>query len=471
MTMIKTVAILLALVSNVLAIETVICNATQSCPEELPCCSQFGECGTGSTCLGGCNPMFSFNAAACMPMAICQDSSTTFQNYSSRVASHDTYLGNVSEADWVYTGYLYDYDDEDSMLLAMPKYSAGTVLSSTRFMWYGKVSARLKSSHLGGVVSSFILFSNVQDEIDFEYVGADLKTVQSNFYFEGILNYNNSKNISTTDTFENYHDYEIDWHEDYITWSVDGVVGRTLYKNQTYNETSKRYEFPQTPSKVQLSLWPAGNATNAPGTIAWAGGEINWNADDLKDPGYYYASLQQVNITCYDPPSYAPKNGTKSYQFIKSDSFLSEDVAITDKDSFLYSDEGSGLDAEKGKNSSSIASSSSSSSSTSLSSSSISSSSSSSSSSSASSSSSKSTSTSKTTDKSTASSATVQTTVAAATKTTSLSSEQSTAFVQNIKSSSSGTSSKQQQTSTGTNGANAISVGIPLAGILLSYLL
>lgn len=458
-------AFLLALVNNVLMVEAVTCNATQSCPEELPCCSQFGVCGTGSTCLGGCNPMFSYDSGACMPMPICKDVSTKFKDYSSEVVSHETYLGNSSETDWVYSGYLYDYDDEDSMLLAMPKNSAGTVLSSTRFMWYGKVSARLKSSHLGGVVSAFILFSNVQDEIDFEYIGADLETVQTNYYFQGLLNYNNSKNISTTDTFENYHDYEIDWHEDYITWAVDGVVGRTLYKNETYNETSERYEFPQTPSKVQLSLWPGGNATNAPGTIAWAGGAINWDADDLEDPGYYYASIKEVNITCYDPPSNASKNGTKSYQFTKEDSFLSEDIAITDKDTFLYSDKGSGLDPEKGKKSSS------SSSSTSRSSS----------SSSSTKSSSKTTSTSKTTDKTTGkttskttTSETTATTEAAATSetqaTTSLTPEQSTGFIQNMKSSS-GSGSAAQQTASGTNGANALSVSIPLAGLIFGYLL
>jgi len=139
----------------------------------------------------------------------------------------------------LYTGDVLDYDDEESLILAMPKNSGGTVLSSTRAVWYGKVSARIKTSHLAGVVTGFILYSGAGDELDYEFVGADLETAQTNFYWESVLNYTNSANISTTDTFENYHTYELDWHEDYVTWSIDGVVGRTLYKNETYNATTQ----------------------------------------------------------------------------------------------------------------------------------------------------------------------------------------------------------------------------------------
>jgi hypothetical protein len=32
-------------------------------------------------------------------------------------------------------------------------------------------------------------------------------------------------------------------------------VHRTLKKADTYNETSKQYEFPQTPARLQMSLW------------------------------------------------------------------------------------------------------------------------------------------------------------------------------------------------------------------------
>lgn len=341
-------SILLLTIQQIFASEIHYCNSTISCPEKYPCCSQDGTCGTGNYCLGDCDVRFSFSLDSCMPAPICQDLNTKFNKYSSQLANGNTFLGNVSEADWTYTGYVMDYEDEESLVMAMPKNSGGTVVSSTRDVWYGKVSATLKTSHLAGVITSFILYSGVKDEIDFEWVGSDLGTTQTNFYWNGVLNWNNSANISTTDTFNDYHTYELDWQEDYINWSVDGVVGRTLYKNQTYNSTSGRYEFPQTPSKVHISIWPGGNATNPPGTVAWAGGEINWDSDDIKDTGYYYALLKEVNITCGDIPSGTKQNGTESYIYTNENEFLVQDVAISNKRVYMDTYDGSGDDPDAG---------------------------------------------------------------------------------------------------------------------------
>lgn len=87
-----------------------------------------------------------------------------------------------------------------------------------------------------------------------------------------------------SDSFENFHTYEVDWTPDAITWYVDGESVRTLLREDTYNATSGDYMFPQTPSRLEMSVWPGGLSTNAPGTIAWAGGEISWDTADIKDP-------------------------------------------------------------------------------------------------------------------------------------------------------------------------------------------
>lgn len=324
--------------------DTVTCDADNPCPEDTPCCSQYGECGTGITCLGGCDPRYSYSLDACMPLPVCQDSITIFDNYSSSLIPSYSYLGDASQGNWTYEGYPLDYTDENALILAMPQYTGGTVISSTHYVWYGKVSARMKASHDSGVVTAFVLFSSVQDEIDVEWVGADLETVQTNFYWEAVLNYTNSYNITTTNNYKNYHVYEVDWHEEYMTWSVNGEVGRTLYKNETYNSTTGKYQYPQTPSRIQISLWPGGNSTNEEGTIEWAGGEIDWDSSDIEDYGYYYAVIQSVNITCYDPPSGIVQNGSTAYKYTDSDSWYEDTVAITDDNTILASDENSGLD-------------------------------------------------------------------------------------------------------------------------------
>lgn len=94
------------------------------------------------------------------------------------------YLGDPNEADWVGQGSPRLFDGK--VLLTMPKKSVGTVLATTTYMWYGTVKARLKSSRGRGVVTAFILFSDVKDEIDYEFVGVDLETAQTNYYFQGI---------------------------------------------------------------------------------------------------------------------------------------------------------------------------------------------------------------------------------------------------------------------------------------------
>jgi beta-glucanase (GH16 family) len=63
--------------------------------------------------------------------------------------------------------------------------TVGTLLASTHYMWYGNVKATFKTSRGQGVVTAFILLSDVKDEIDYEFVGADLEVAQSNFYNQG----------------------------------------------------------------------------------------------------------------------------------------------------------------------------------------------------------------------------------------------------------------------------------------------
>lgn len=77
---------------------------------------------------------------------------------------------------------------QNSVLLTMAPDSVGTVLASSSYMWYGNAKAHFKTSRDQGVVTAFILLSDVKDEIDYEFIGADLGTAQTNYYFQGITN-------------------------------------------------------------------------------------------------------------------------------------------------------------------------------------------------------------------------------------------------------------------------------------------
>jgi beta-glucanase (GH16 family) len=125
----------------------------------------------------------------------------------------------------------------------------------------------------------------------------------------------NSANISLSDTFDNYHTYEIDWTPDSITWKVDGQTGRVKNRADTWNATANRWDFPQTPARVQLSLWPGGLASNAQGTIDWAGGLVDWNSPDIQNNGYYYAAFESVTISCFNGTSAPGTNSGVSYTY------------------------------------------------------------------------------------------------------------------------------------------------------------
>lgn len=138
-----------------------------------------------------------------------------------------------------------------------------------------------------------------------------------------------------SNTVTNTHTYTFDWQPDYLTWAIDGTVLRTKFRNETYNSTTGQYHYPQSPSRVQLSLWPAGLQSNGQGTIDWAGGLVDWNSQYMAN-GYYYAMVNDVNVECYNPPSGYQNKGSKSYAY-QTTAGTNDTVAITNDDTILSS--------------------------------------------------------------------------------------------------------------------------------------
>ncbi|EFY92328.1 putative glycosidase CRH2 [Metarhizium acridum] len=321
------------------------CSLTQKCPQDAPCCSQYGDCGVGAFCLGGCDPRMSYNLSSCVPAPVCSDKTAKFTNLDS-IVDISKYYGDSTKKDWVAQGEPASKDG--NVLLTMPKNSVGTVLASTSYMWYGNVKAKFKTSRGRGVVTAFILLSDVKDEIDYEFVGVDLETAQTNYYFQGIPDYHNSGNVSLSDTFHNFHEYEIRWTPDKIEWLVDGQVGRTKLRKDTWNETSQSWMYPQTPARVQLSIWPGGASTNAKGTVDWAGGPMDWDAEDIKNVGYFYATFSEVTMECYNAKSAPGTNSGKSYTY-NSVKGTNDTVVDGKGDTVLGSFEGTGFNMMKDK--------------------------------------------------------------------------------------------------------------------------
>lgn len=288
------------------------CNASSPCPNSAPCCSEFGFCGTGADfCLGGCNPLWSHSQTSCEPAPLCQTAKHTFPD-NSRILSNVThYDGNATAYDWVVDkGNIINTNQNGGELaLTLTQDNGGTRISSTRYVHYGTITARLKTGRWAGVVTAFITMSDAKDEIDWEFPGNNITEAQTNLYWLGVPNYNNGKTIDgLTDTFANYHDYTIDWQQDTLRFLIDNKEVRSVAK------ADLKDAYPSTPSRVQLSLWPAGINSSAPGTVQWSGGMINWNDPDYAQAGHFYTIIQSVSINCSDPAG-SMSAGAESYVY------------------------------------------------------------------------------------------------------------------------------------------------------------
>jgi len=105
---------------------------------------------------------------------------------------------------------------------------------------------------------------------------------------------------------------------------------RTLKASDFEQGGVRRY--PSTPSRIQLSLWPAGVDSFAAGTVEWAGGMIDWSNADYQAAGRFYAMVKSVSVKCADPQ----KPGANMTGYIYSgNSSANPNVAFTNSSTLL----------------------------------------------------------------------------------------------------------------------------------------
>lgn len=135
------------------------------------------------------------------------------------------------------------------------------------------------------------------------------------------------------------------------------MAGRTLKRTDTWNDTTQNWDYPQTPSRVQLSIWPGGDSSNSIYTIDWAGGAIDWDSADIQQYGYDFATVKSVEISCYNASSAPGTNNAVSYTY--DNVAGTNNTVVNGKNStVLASFEATGTDMDAGASSSSASSSS-----------------------------------------------------------------------------------------------------------------
>lgn len=297
----STSSLALLLYLSTTAVAQTTCGLGNLCPSDTPCCSEYGFCGTGESCLGGCNPLYSHTLTSCTPEPICANEVITFPDLSRVLTNATSYDGNSTLHDFVVDKGDVFVSSADELVLTLTQQNNGTRMSSTRYVHYGTITAMMKTARSNGVVNAFITMSDVKDEIDWEWPGNSTTSAQSNYFWLGFINATANHGKTQTgidDTFGTYHNYTIDWQPDALSWLIDGQVVRTVQKTDTISPDGTYYEYPTTPARVQFSIWPAGIPGEPQGTVNWAGGMIDWSDPDYVAQGHFSTVVKAVSIKC-----------------------------------------------------------------------------------------------------------------------------------------------------------------------------
>ena len=81
-------------------------------------------------------------------------------------------------------GTVLKYTDQGAEFVIEKESNAPTIESNWN-IFYGSVEVVMKAAHGQGIVSSFVLESSTLDEVDWEWIGSDYASVQSNYYGKG----------------------------------------------------------------------------------------------------------------------------------------------------------------------------------------------------------------------------------------------------------------------------------------------
>ncbi|GAA5915144.1 hypothetical protein JCM8208_002148 [Rhodotorula glutinis] len=289
----------------------VACGWASQCPQQQPCCSEYGYCSAGTACLGGCNPQGSYGQGYCAPMPVCESKNYTFADDSRFQKNHADWNGDATKYDWT----LDKLDSSNppivqnnALVLTLTENGGGTRVSTTDTVLYGTIQASIKTVGAPGVVTAFITMSGVKDEIDFEWTGNNTDETQSNWYWEGdVDDYTHGGSHTTRNRASTFNTYGIDWTPTQLDWLVNGKSVRTLLKS-----SDKNGRYPQTPSRVQFSVWPAGIKASPQGTIDWSGGLIDWSSPAYTANKAFQAEVGWVSVECYDGLKLPFVSGTNS---------------------------------------------------------------------------------------------------------------------------------------------------------------
>ncbi|RKP36482.1 glycosyl hydrolases family 16-domain-containing protein [Dimargaris cristalligena] len=161
------------------------------------------------------------------------------------------------------------YVDNGNMVWALTKDCNATTMAYPHAIAEGKVSARIKAGDKNGMVTAFIMMGwtpGQVDELDFEWVGRDLSQVQSMLFVNGQRDGPDAHEIDYPvpggDASADYYLYAIEFTANFVKWSVNGDVFRTVVRKDGQ-------PFPAHADHLQFGVWDGSHQMYWAGVMEW----------------------------------------------------------------------------------------------------------------------------------------------------------------------------------------------------------
>lgn len=187
---------------------------------------------------------------------------------------------------WETTAGAVQYSADNGAAFTINKSGDSPTLRSKFYFFFGRTEIWVKVAHGKGIISSMMWLSDVLDEVDWEFIGSNNTHATTNYFGKGNNNFMNGGSHPMTGMHDDFHNYTTVWTKDQIDWFIDGNRVRTL----TAQAANKTLNYPQTPMRLSVGIWAAGDPSMPKGTRDWAGGD----ADYSKGPYTMYMKSCQV---------------------------------------------------------------------------------------------------------------------------------------------------------------------------------
>jgi GR25 family glycosyltransferase involved in LPS biosynthesis len=172
----------------------------------------------------------------------------------------DTFPDNLS----IFTPDNVEIDSQDVTQLTLREqttavrlFTSAAIVTQQKLL-FGKFVATLKPTNARGLVTGMFLYRNSpRQEIDIEFLGKDTTKMLVNvFYNPGLEGTKLEYGYRGTpvlidlgfDASKEFHQYEIEWHENILRWHVDGHV---VYERVQWDPTP----IPNLPMEFNVNIW------------------------------------------------------------------------------------------------------------------------------------------------------------------------------------------------------------------------